>query len=80
MVGTTGTVTRTVSVQDVKHVGGQARVEGEHDETVTEACIVVGVVKPAKEGDKERLRVVVFSDHGVSEGREVDEDGFTAAS
>jgi hypothetical protein len=74
MLGTTGTVTRTVKVQDVKHVGGQARVEGEHDETVTEACIVVGQPSDGK------LRVVVFSDHGVSEGREVDEHGFTPAS
>jgi hypothetical protein len=75
MVGTTGTVTRTVSVQDVRQVGGQARHEGEHDETVTEACIVVAQPAVGK------LRVAVFgSNGGLAEPREVDEQDFTAAS
>lgn len=74
MVGTTGTVTRTVSVQDVKHVGGQARVEGEHEETVTEACIVVGELAVGK------LRVVVFGGDGIREGRDVEDKDFTPAT
>jgi hypothetical protein len=74
MVGTTGTVTRTVSVQDTKNVGGQVRVEGEHDETVTEACIVVAQPAVGK------LRVAVFgANGGLAEPREVDEHEFTAA-
>ena len=73
MLGSTGTVNRTVTVQDVKHVGGQARVEGEHEEKVTEAAIVVAELPEGK------LRVVVFSGDGISEGRTIDENGFTHA-
>lgn len=73
MLGTTGTVTRRVKVQDVKHVSGQARVEGEHEELVTEACIVVGELADGK------LQVVVFGSDGVSSGRAVDEDDYYPA-
>jgi hypothetical protein len=71
MVGTTGRVARTVEVQDVKQRGSQTVVEGTHEETITEACIVVG------ELPEDKLRVVVFGMDGVREARTVAAEEFT---
>jgi hypothetical protein len=44
MVGTTGSVVRTVSVQDVSHSSGQPVVTGSHTEQVEDACVVLSVL------------------------------------
>lgn len=74
MLGRTGYVTRTQSVDDVKEVStGRFEAVGCHDETIHEACLVIDDAVPAIEGKRPPglVRVVVWRSDGMQDVREV---------